>query len=103
VVTLILAREFIRSTALLKTREGKTFALVIVSLSPIFVTFGLYLSNDSLTTLLGFVAFYKSEQLLHDVDTRAFLELVAILTLGLLTKGQFLVITACLFPLACYY
>lgn len=101
VATLLVAREFVRSTALLRTREGKALALSIVSLAPIFVTFGLCLSNDSLATLLGFAAIHKSEQLLRDRRTKTFFELVGILTLGLLTKGQFLVITACLFPYAC--
>lgn len=102
VATLLVARQFLRSTALLRTREGKALALSIVSLAPIFVTFGLCLSNDSLATLLGFAAIQKSEQLLRDRRTKTFLELVGFLTLGLLAKGQFLVITACLFPFACY-
>lgn len=99
--TLFVARALVRSDTFLKTKEGKAFAALIVCFLPQFAMYGLQLSNDSLAILLGFLALHKADRLLADPRTKSFLKLVLVLSLGLLTKGQFLVISAILFPLAC--
>jgi len=102
IAILFVARELVRSGTFLKTNEGKLFAFLIVCLLPQFVMFSLYISNDSLAILLGLLAFYAADRLLTVWTLRRFLTLIGFLALGLLTKGQFLIITSILFPWACF-
>jgi hypothetical protein len=101
IATLWVAREIARSDVLLKTANGKALALSLVSFLPQFVVYGLQVSNDSLAVLLGFLAFYEASRLLAQPGSKAFLKVVSVLTAGLLTKGQFLVIVLVLFPASC--
>jgi hypothetical protein len=102
VAALFVARRLILSATVLRTRESRLFALLIVSLLPQFVMFSLYLSNDSLAVLLGFVVFYLADRFFASATAMNFLHLVIALALGLLTKGQFLVMAAIVFPPACF-
>lgn len=101
IATLCVARSLLRSDTLIKTKEGKTFAALIVCFLPQFVMYGLQLSNDSLAILLGFLALQQADRLVAHASAKRFLALVSVLSLGLLTKGQFLVISGMLFPFAC--
>lgn len=101
IITLFIARELIRSDTFLNTKGGKAFAMLIVCFLPQFVIYSLQISNDSLAVMLGFGALYKTDQLLTRPGTKSFMELVIVLSCGLLTKGQFLVISVILFPFAC--
>src|SRR6266550_6381002 len=101
IATLFVARELVASETFVTTRAGKSFTVMIVCFLPQFVMYSLQLSNDSLTILLGFLALYQTDRLLKHSTTTNFLELVLVLSLGLLTKGQFLAISGIILPFAC--
>ena len=95
-----LAQKLVCSSALIRCREAKIVTLLIVAFLPQFVMFGLYISNDSLAIFLGFLAVYRLRTFFVRATRRNFLCLVLVLSLGLLTKGQFIGICAVMVPVA---
>jgi len=87
--TLIVGRRLICSSSLIATAEAKLIALSLVSFLPQFVMFGLYVSNDSLAIYLGFLLIHKFRRLIYRPSFSSALLVIAIASLGLLTKGQF--------------
>ena len=102
IATLLVAERLIRSATFLRTDASKLSALLLVCFLPQFVMFSLYLSNDSLAILLGFLAFWQADRFFARNTTREFLLFAFVLGLGLLTKGHFIIITAILFPLSAF-
>jgi hypothetical protein len=98
--TLYLAQKLVCSSALIRRKEAKIMTLLIVAFLPQFVMFGLYLSNDSLAIFLGFLAVYRLRKFFVRATIRNFLCLMLVLSLSLLTKGQFLGICAVMVPVA---
>lgn len=100
--TLIAARKLILSCDMLTSDGAKKCSFAIVCFLPQFVIYGLQVSNDTLATFLGFMAFHEVQRL-HRLPNRSTLFKIAIfLSLGLATKAQFIVFSLVLFPYSCY-
>lgn len=88
--TLILLYKIIYRTGMIVGEKAKLFSLLIASFLPQFIMFSLYVSNDSLSFLLGVWMVWASATYLDKPNWRN-CALVALLTgLGLLTKTSFL-------------
>ena len=87
----------IKKTSLLKTYRVKCHAFLLTAILPQFVIFSGFISNDSLSFLIGTLIFIQTFRYI-DTPTRGQLILLSIvLGLGLLTKGSFIAIT----PILC--
>ena len=87
IATLWFALKLSLESDLVGSKEAKLICAAIAAFLPQFVYYGLYISNDTLAIFLGFVFFFLL------VEKRYFAALLAI-SLGLLTKGQFLILLA---------
>lgn len=70
--------------------ESKKYGLLFVVLLPQFVMFGNYISNDSLSYLIGALIFYQAYLYIRQPGMRHQSSLAVCLGLGLLTKATFL-------------
>lgn len=100
--TVIVARKLILSGNIFESDEVKKCSFVLVCFLPQFIVYGLQISNDTLAMFLGFLAFHEVDLLRRFPDRAKLIKIAVILSLGLATKGQFLVISGILFPYSCY-
>jgi len=89
----------IKKTSLLKTYGVKCHAFLLTAILPQFVIFSGFISNDSLSFLIGTLIFIQTFRYI-DTPTRGQLILLSIvLALGLLTKGTFIAMAPVLFTI----
>ena len=89
----------ITKTSLLKAHGVKCHVLLLTAILPQFVIFSSFISNDSLSFLLGTLIFIQAFRYI-ETPTRGHLALLSIvLGLGLLTKGSFISNAPILFTL----
>jgi len=89
----------IKKTSLLKTYRVKCHAFLLTAILPQFVIFSGFISNDSLSFLIGTFIFIQTFRYI-DTPTRGQLILLSIvLGLGFLTKGSFIAIAPILFAI----
>lgn len=90
IATLWVLRDLVRDRRLFRSPLAANAAFSLAAFLPSFVVFGLYVSNDSLSFLIGAASFAAMRRL-ADAFTRRNLVILAVLCgLGLLTKGTFL-------------
>jgi 4-amino-4-deoxy-L-arabinose transferase-like glycosyltransferase len=90
IVTLLVLHHLIYRTGLIANARARTYSMLVACLLPQFVQFSLYLSNDSLTILLGNVAILLLWLYMQRPDRGRLIALGAVTGLGLLTKLSFL-------------
>jgi len=89
VLTIGLGYTFIRRSPVF---EHKALVFAFFCLLPEFVTFSLYISNDTLSFLVGVAVIVQVQRFIQAPDRRNELGLAAIVGIGLLTKGTFLIL-----------
>ncbi len=94
-----LLHSVIKKTSLLKTYRVKCHALVLAAILPQFVIFSSFISNDSLSFLLGTLLFIQTFRYIEASTRGNLVQLSVVLGLGLLTKGSFIAIVPVLFAL----
>jgi len=102
IATLCLFYKLLATRLFISTDEGRYIAMSFLAILPQFVMFSLYISNDSMATLCGALSFFLAAQLLKVPSIKRFIALCSGLAIGLLTKGQFIVIAPILFCWGCY-
>ncbi len=86
---LFLIYLFVARTQLL-TARGRVHALLLASVLPQFVIFGNFISNDSLSYLVGTICFVQAFRYIETPHRRNLVLLALALGAGLLTKGTFI-------------
>ncbi len=89
VANLVVLYRLIKSSPLLATHGARWHAMALASLTPQFVLFGNFVSNDALAQLLGTVVFAATFRLVEQPTTRRAAQLGTAVGIGLLTKGTF--------------
>jgi hypothetical protein len=79
---------------LVESKLARSIALAFVALLPQLVMYGSFVSNDSLTILLGTILFLRGALYSKNPTTRNAIWLGMVCGLGLLTKGTFLLAPA---------
>jgi len=80
---------FVARTRLL-TMRGRVHALLLAAVLPQFVIFGNFISNDSLSYLVGTICFVQAFRYIDAPHRRNLVLLALALGVGLLTKGTFI-------------
>jgi hypothetical protein len=90
IATLIVLYHFIYNTPLIENTRAKLYAFLIVCFLPQFVMFNLYVSNDTLTILLGSLAILQAWRYIRSRSVRDLVLLSILIIIGLYTKLIFL-------------
>jgi 4-amino-4-deoxy-L-arabinose transferase-like glycosyltransferase len=90
VVNLWLLARLLATTPLIASIVARRHALAMAALLPQFVVFGLFVSNDSLSYLVGTAFILVAFTYIERPTTRWLIVLAVTLGVGLLTKGTFL-------------
>ena len=90
IATLVVLYWLITKTPLLESSVARHYSLLLACLLPQFVTFGLFLSNDSLAILVGCLIFAQAYRFIEFPGWRQLLLLAAVSGLALATKASFL-------------
>ncbi len=90
VATFYLLYHLLKTTDILKTNLAKCHVLLLSALLPQFVMFSLFISNDSLTFLVGTLSFVFAFRYIDCPNNINLVLLAAVVGAGLLTKGSFL-------------
>lgn len=90
VANLWLLARFIDRTQLITRTSTRRHALALAAFLPQFVVFGLFVSNDTLSYLVGTLFLLVAFAYLERPDAKRLAALGAITGIGLLTKGTFL-------------
>ena len=90
IATLLVLYHLIYHTDLIQSVRGRTYNFLFACFLPQFVMFCLYLSNDSLTILLGNLAILQTWRAIRRPHWRQWLLLAVVTALGMLTKLSFL-------------
>jgi hypothetical protein len=90
IATLLVLYHLIYHTPLIPTERARTYGFVFACLLPQFVMFSLYLSNDSLTILLGNLAILQTWRAIERPTRTRWILLAIVTGLGMLTKLTFL-------------
>ena len=90
IATLLLLHHLIYRTELIAGARARTYTMLFACFLPQFVQFSLYLSNDSLTILLGNAAILLLWRYMVRPDRGRLIALAVVTGLGLLTKLTFL-------------
>ncbi len=80
----------IKETELIQTYKARCHALILTALLPQFVIFGNFISNDSLSFLIGTLVFVLAFRYLERPSRANLVWLAVVQGMGLLTKGSFL-------------
>jgi 4-amino-4-deoxy-L-arabinose transferase-like glycosyltransferase len=90
IATLWLYYWLIATTDVIRGEMARLLAFALVALLPQFVMFGLYVSNDTLATLLGILVMCQTWRSIRAPETRHWVLLAVMVGLGLLTKASFI-------------
>ena len=90
IATLLVLYHLIYHTGLIPTLRARTYGFLFACFLPQFVMFSLYLSNDSLTILLGNLAILQAWRAIQRPAWPQWLLLAVVTALGMLTKLTFL-------------
>ena len=90
VVNLWLIARLVATTPLIASMTARRHALALAAFLPQFVVFGLFVSNDSLSYLVGTAFVLVAFSFIERPTTGWLIALGAMLGVGLLTKGTFL-------------
>jgi hypothetical protein len=90
IVTLLVLYHFIYNTPLIENARARLYAWLVVCFLPQFVMFNLYVSNDTLTILLGTVSILQAWRYIRSKRRLDLVLLGVFIVIGLLTKLMFL-------------
>jgi 4-amino-4-deoxy-L-arabinose transferase-like glycosyltransferase len=89
-LNLWLLGRMVATTTLIESLTARRHALALAALLPEFVVFGLFVSNDTLSYLVGTAFLLTAFAYIQESTTRRLVALALALGAGLLTKGTFL-------------
>ena len=105
IATLVVLYWLITKTQLIESSAARFYSLLLACFLPQFVTFGLFLSNDSLTILAGCLMLAQAYRFIESPGRRQLLLLAVLSGLALATKGSLLplvpILTALVFSITC--
>jgi len=90
IATLLVLYHFLYRTPLIQSARGRLYGFLIVCFLPQFVMFNLYISNDTLTILLGSLAILQGWRYIQSRRRSDLILLAVINVIGLYTKLIFL-------------
>lgn len=90
IATLVVLYWLITKTPLLESSVARHYSLLLACFLPQFVMFGLYLSNDSLTILIGCLMIAQAYRFIESPGWRQLLLLAALSGFGITTKPSLL-------------
>jgi hypothetical protein len=90
IATLLVLYHLIYHTELIANVRARTYGFLFACFLPQFVMFSLYVSNDSLTILLGNLAILQAWRAIRRPSWQQWLLLAIVTALGMLTKLTFL-------------
>ncbi len=99
--TLGVMRELVRDRRLFRTALAANAAISLAAFLPSFVVFGLYVSNDSMSFLVGAAIFAAMRGARGPFTCKSTLLLAVLCGIGLLTKGTFLAFVPALALFVC--
>jgi 4-amino-4-deoxy-L-arabinose transferase-like glycosyltransferase len=99
IATLIVLYSLIYREGLIEDARARLYSFLIACFLPQFVMFTLYISNDTLTCLLGAVAVRQTYRYIRSPNWKQLILLAAVIGLGLSTKFTFLAFIPILFGL----
>jgi hypothetical protein len=102
IATLLILYHLLYHSDLIQNVRARTYNFLIACFLPQFVLFSLYLSNDSLTILLGSAAILQTWRTIQRPQPAQWLMLALVTALGMLTKLTFLAFLPVLCGLAFY-
>lgn len=91
IATLWVLYKIIYRTEMIALRRARQYSFLLACFLPQFVMFSLYVSNDSLTFLLGCLTVLQANRFVGSPDWKQGMLLAIVTALGLLTKTTFLV------------
>jgi 4-amino-4-deoxy-L-arabinose transferase-like glycosyltransferase len=91
IATLWVLYKIIYRTEMIALPRARLYSLLLACFLPQFVMFSLYVSNDSLTILLGCLTVLLASRYVRSPDWKQLTLLAMVAGLGLLTKATFLV------------
>jgi hypothetical protein len=90
VATLLVLHHFIYRTPLIENARARLYAFLVICFLPQFVMFTLYVSNDTLTILLGSISILQAWRYIQSRRRMDLVLLAVIVVLGFFTKLIFL-------------
>jgi hypothetical protein len=100
--TLIVIYNIVYRTDLIAGARARLYSFWLACFLPQFVMFGLYISNDTLTTFLGSLLVLQSWRYIQSGGWKPAMLLAVITGLGLLTKATFLAFLPIVFVLVLF-
>lgn len=102
ICTLLVFYRLLYKENLMACEKPRLYAFMLACFLPEFVLFGLYVSNDTLTTFLGALLILQVARFAREPNNRQLVLLGLVAGLGLLTKATFLAFLPPLFVLALF-
>jgi 4-amino-4-deoxy-L-arabinose transferase-like glycosyltransferase len=91
IVSLLVLYKIIYKTDLIRGANARLYSFLLACFLPQFIMFGLYISNDTLTILLGCLTAWQVHRYIQSPGWRQAAWLALVTGVGLLTKMTFLV------------
>lgn len=98
-INLILIRRLLDHPMVVPHRAAQLLAMGFAAFLPQFVMFGSFVSNDTLTMLVGTMIFMATVKYITEPTDRRLIGLAILCGVGLLTKGTFLLTGVAIIPM----